>query len=92
MTDATRRANLNEYTKPWEPSRRLTPAQFRVVAHLYRDELDYAMIAERLRISVRTVRMHIDDVANWLPGHGFPAWKVLRYAERLLEHGYDEAA
>ena len=93
MTDATRRTPLNEYSEPWKPARRLTRAQFSVVALLHREELNYAMIAERLGISIRTVRQHVADVALWLPGERQdPSWKVLRYAERLLENGYDEAA
>jgi hypothetical protein len=63
-----------------------------VVAMLFHDECDYTMIASRLKISVRTVNQHVEAVARWLPGHGFPAWKVLRYAERLLDCGFEEAA
>jgi DNA-directed RNA polymerase specialized sigma24 family protein len=68
--------------------RRLTPGQFRVIALLWHDQMDYDHIANRLGISVRTVRMHIEYVARDLPGQGPPAWRVLRYAEDLLELGY----
>ena len=71
-------------------SERLTPAQFRVVALLWHDELDYEAVAARLDISVRTVRMHVESVANGLPGLGPPSWKVLRHAALLLEAGCDE--
>jgi DNA-directed RNA polymerase specialized sigma24 family protein len=68
--------------------RRLTPGQFRVIALLWHEELDYERIAARLGIGVRTVRMHIEYVARDLPGQGPPAWRVLRYAEDLLELGF----
>jgi hypothetical protein len=70
--------------------RRLTPAQFRVIALFWRDELDYAGIAGILHISIRTVRKHIEDVGQHLPGSGPSSWRVLRYAEDLLELGFDE--
>ncbi len=69
--------------------RRLTPAQFRVVALLYHDELDYRLIGERLGLSIRTVKAHVEHVSQSLPGHGPPAWKVLRYAEELIEMGFE---
>ncbi len=72
--------------------RRLTPGQFRVVALLWHDQLDYAGIAERLGISVRTVRMHVEYAARDLPGKGPPAWKLLRYADELLELGFSDEA
>jgi sigma-70-like protein len=62
----------------------MTPAQAAVVRLLSREELDYARIAERLSITVGTVQMHVEYVARWLPGHGPPAWRVLRHAEELL--------
>lgn len=68
--------------------RRLTRSQFAVVALLYRDELDYPEAARRLNVRIRTIRMHVEYVARDLPGRGPPAWKVLRYAERLLEMGF----
>jgi FixJ family two-component response regulator len=71
------------------PLKRLTPAQFRVVALLFHDALDYARIAQQLSIRVRTVKMHVECVARELPGHGPPAWKVLRHAEALLEMGFE---
>lgn len=92
MTDAAKRDNLNQYTKPWEPSRRLTERQFEVVALLFHDDLNYSGVADKLGISARTVRQHVDDIASWLPGEGQPSWKVLRYAERLLDLGFDEEA
>jgi hypothetical protein len=79
MSDPTRATKL----------RRLTPGQFRVVALLYRDEMDYERIATHLGIRSRTVKMHIECVSRDLPGHGPPAWKVLRYAEELLEMGFE---
>ncbi len=88
----TKRAALNDYSKPWTPVRRLTRQQFKVVALLFHEGCDYPMIADRLSISVRTVKQHVERVADWLPGNGFPAWKVLRFAERLLERGFEEAA
>ena len=56
-----------------------------MIALLWCEQLDYPMIAARLGIRIRTVRMHIEYVARDLPGYGPPAWKVLRHAERLLE-------
>lgn len=87
MVIANARHPMTHLRPPWEPPRKLTPAQFRVVALLFHDDCDYAMVAARLSISPRTVKQHIESVALWLPGHGYPAWKVLRYAERLLEAG-----
>ena len=55
---------------------------------MWHDELNYAMVAARLDISERTVMAHIERVAQHLPGHGQPAWKVLRHAEKLLELGF----
>jgi len=86
MTDTRRRIPLTTFT----PARRLTRQQFRVVALLYHNELSYPLIARELGISVRTVRAHIASAANWLPGHGDPAWKVLRYADKLLDLGFNE--
>jgi DNA-binding transcriptional ArsR family regulator len=74
----------------WEPARKLTRAQFRVVALLYHNAMSYPMIAEAIGISIRTVRHHIASAALWLPGHGDPAWKVLRHADKLLELGYTD--
>lgn len=90
MTETRRPAVTTSFRPPaWTPARKLTPAQFRVVALLFHEECDYAGVASRLSISVRTVKQHVESVARWLPGNGFPAWKVLRYAERLLEAGCD---
>jgi hypothetical protein len=73
------------------PLRRLTPAQFRVVAVLWHeDTTDYAYIGAKLDLSPRTVRKHVEDAADWLPGGGPPVWKVFRYAERLLALGFTE--
>lgn len=69
--------------------RRMTPGQFRVVALLWHEQMDYPLIASRLGITSRTVKMHIECVSRDLPGHGPPAWKVLRHAEELLELGFD---
>jgi FixJ family two-component response regulator len=76
------------------PPRRLTPAQWQVVALMWHDELNYTGVAERLNISVRTVKMHVENVAASmrLPGHGPSSWKVLRYAEAMLEMGHSNSA
>ena len=74
------------------PLRRLTPAQFRVVAVLWHDDAtDYAYVAAKVGLSPRTVRKHVEDVAMYLPGGGPPAWKVFRYAERLIALGFTDA-
>lgn len=69
--------------------RRMTPGQFRVVALLWHEQMDYPLIAERLGITSRTVKMHVETISRNLPGHGPPAWKVLRHAGALLELGFD---
>ncbi len=68
--------------------RRMTPGQFRVVALLWHDHLDYAGIAAKLNIRPRTVKAHVECVARDLPGDGPPAWRVLRHAEDLLDMGF----
>jgi DNA-binding CsgD family transcriptional regulator len=83
------RQRLTTFTPP----RRLTKQQFRVVALIYRDELNYEQVAKEMGISVRTVQAHIERAAMFLPGHGPSVWKVLRWSEELLEMGFsDEAA
>jgi FixJ family two-component response regulator len=75
------------------PPRRLTPAQWQVVALMWHEELNYDGVANRLGITVRTVKMHVENVAiaMRLPGHGPSSWKVLRYAEVMLEMGHANA-
>lgn len=82
MNDTTRRP-----APAFTPPRRLTPKQFRVVALLYHEEMGYEGIAREMGISVRTVQMHVERAALFLPGHGPSVWKVLRWAEELLEMG-----
>lgn len=82
----TQRPALTTFTPP----RRLTRQQFRVVALLYHNAMSYPMIARELGISIRTVRGHVAGAALWLPGHGDPAWKVLRWADTLLDMGFSE--
>lgn len=79
----THRPPINTFTPP----RKLTPRQFRVVALLYHEEMSYEGIAREMGISVRTVQMHVERAALFLPGHGPSVWKVLRWAEDLLEMG-----
>jgi DNA-binding CsgD family transcriptional regulator len=70
------------------PTRPLTPTQWQVVALLWHEELNYEGVAARLGIAVRTVKMHVENAAFWLPGYGPSSWKVLRHAESLLEMGH----
>lgn len=71
---------------PYTPPRRLTPAQFRIVAVMYREDLlDYAAIGVAVGVSWRTVKMHIEQIARLLPGDGNPLLRVALYAERLIE-------
>lgn len=79
-------------TPPRTKLRRMTPAQFRVIALLWHDAMAYRSIARRLNLSVRTVRKHVEDVGAFLPGEGPSVWRVLRYAEDLLEMGFDDDA
>lgn len=73
---------------PFTPTRRLTPTQWNVVALMWHEELNYDGVAARLGITVRTVKMHVENAAFWLPGYGPSSWKVLRHAEVLLEMGH----
>jgi hypothetical protein len=72
-------AILGEMSQQWGilKLKRLTPAQFRVIALLWHEEMDYEGIAYQLGIRVRTVRKHIEDVATHLPGQGPSSWRVL---------------
>jgi len=72
---------------PCALERRLTRRQRDVVVLLYAEELDYEGIAARLGITVRTVKMHVEQIATWLDGDGPASWKILRHAEELLERG-----
>jgi FixJ family two-component response regulator len=88
---------MSEYTRaPFTPARRLTPTQWKVIALMWHEELNYDGVAQRLGISVRTVKMHVENAACFLPGYGPSSWRVLRHAETLLEAGHsdrdDEAA
>ena len=67
-----------------------TLAQWRVVVQLWTHEQNYTRAAENLGITVQTVKMHVEHLSRWLPGHGPPAWKVLRYGEELVEAGYQQ--
>jgi hypothetical protein len=88
----TKRPPLNQYTPPKrEPLPRLpTLAQWRVVVQIWSHENNYDVAARNLGITVQTVKMHVEHYSRWLPGHGPPAWKVLRYGEEIVEAGYRE--
>lgn len=71
---------------PYTPPRRLTPTQFRIVATMYSGNLlEYRAIARVTGLGRRTVKMHIEHIANLLPGSGNPLLRVALYAERLIE-------
>lgn len=72
---------------PFTPPRRLTVAQFRIVAVMYsKDLLEYDAIAVATGMRRRTVKMHIEQLARLLPGDGTnPLLRVALYAERLIE-------
>lgn len=81
---------MNELARPeittYAPPRELTPAQFRIIAIMYRfDLVDYDAIAERAGTSAHTVKMHTQQIARLLPGTGNPLLRVALYAERLIE-------
>ena len=71
---------------PYTPPRRLTPAQYRVVAVMYRDDLlEYDDIARATGLGRRTVKHYVEQIAQLLPGDGNPLLRVALYAERLIE-------
>jgi len=72
---------------PFTPPRRLTVAQFRIVAVMYaKDLLEYDEIANATGMRRRTVKMHVEQLARLLPGDGTkPLIRVALYAERLIE-------
>jgi DNA-binding CsgD family transcriptional regulator len=81
---------VNDTTRPainaYVPPRRLTAAQFRIVAVIYRDDLlDYRAIAKATGIGRRTVKHYVEQIALLLPGDGNPLLRVALYAERLIE-------
>jgi DNA-binding CsgD family transcriptional regulator len=68
-----------------QPARRLTPMQIRIVGVMCHDSrVSYRSIAAATGIGVRTVRMHVEQLARLLPGNGNPLSRVALYAERLL--------
>jgi DNA-binding NarL/FixJ family response regulator len=61
----------------------LSPRQREVVA-LIAAGRTYAQVARELGIAKRTVRAHVQDVAEHLPGTDAPVRRVLRYASYML--------